>query len=165
MGIVNEITKYITLDLSVNIRKIHFETHDGIFDGYIDLYVHDAQDLEMIMKRILEVKGVESVTRPDIKTEENQNEFYKKIEKGPTTYVKDSEGNWTIVEKEPIPIEEAALYWHEHCVFCWEKAMTNIEGEFYCTKDMYYWICADCFHDFKEKFNSNYIRNFNYNSV
>ncbi len=71
MGIVNEITKYITLDLSVNIRKIHFETHDGIFDGYIDLYVHDAQDLEIIMKRILEVKGVESVTRTDIKTEEN----------------------------------------------------------------------------------------------
>lgn len=71
MGIVNDITKYITLDLSVNIRKIHFETHDGIFDGYIDLYVHDAQDLEMIMKRILEIKGVESVTRTDIKTEVN----------------------------------------------------------------------------------------------
>ena len=71
MGIVNDITRYITLDLSVNIRKIHFETHDGIFDGYIDLYVHDAQDLEMIMKRILEIKGVESVTRTDIKTEVN----------------------------------------------------------------------------------------------
>ncbi len=71
MGIVTEITKYITLDLSVNIRKIHFETHDGIFDGYIDLYVHDAQDLEMIMKRIMEVKGVESVSRTDIKTEVN----------------------------------------------------------------------------------------------
>ena len=74
MGIVNDITKYITLDLSVNIRKIHFETHDGIFDGYIDLYVYDAQDLEMIMKRIKEVKGVESVTRTDIKTEVNENE-------------------------------------------------------------------------------------------
>ena len=67
MGIVTEITQFITLDLSVNIRKIHFETHDGIFDGYIDLYVHDAQDLEMIMKRIMQVKGVESVTRTDIK--------------------------------------------------------------------------------------------------
>ena len=71
MGIVNDITKYITLDLSVTIRKIHFETHDGIFDGYIDLYVHDAEDLEMIMKKILEIKGVESVTRTDIKTEVN----------------------------------------------------------------------------------------------
>ncbi len=70
MGIVTEITQFITLDLNVNIRKIHFETHDGIFDGYIDLYVHDAQDLEMIMKRIMQVKGVESVTRTDIKKTE-----------------------------------------------------------------------------------------------
>ena len=70
IGIVNEITQFITLDLSVNIRKIHFETHDGIFDGYIDLYVHDAQDLDMIIKRLLKVKGVESVTRTDIKNED-----------------------------------------------------------------------------------------------
>ena len=71
IGIVTEITKYITLELSVNIRKIHFETHDGIFEGYIDLYVHDAQDLEVIMKRILQVKGVESVVRSDVKNNEN----------------------------------------------------------------------------------------------
>ena len=68
MGIVNDITKFITLDLNVNIRKIHFETHDGIFDGYIDLYVHDTQDLDMIINRLLTVKGVESVTRTDVKT-------------------------------------------------------------------------------------------------
>lgn len=68
MGIVNEITKFITLDLSVNIRKIHFETHDGIFDGYIDLYVHDTQDLDMIINRLQKVKGVESATRTDVKT-------------------------------------------------------------------------------------------------
>ena len=67
IGIVNEITKYITLVLSVNIRKIHFETHDGIFEGYIDLYVHNTEDLEMIMKRMLKIKGVESATRTDIK--------------------------------------------------------------------------------------------------
>ena len=70
MGIVNEITQFITLDLSVNIRKIHFETHDGIFDGYIDLYVHDTQDLEDIIKRLLKVKGVDSVTRCDVKAKE-----------------------------------------------------------------------------------------------
>ena len=70
MGIVNEITRFITLDLSVNIRKIHFETHDGIFDGYIDLYVHHAQDLEMIISKLGEVKGVESIIRTDIKNKE-----------------------------------------------------------------------------------------------
>jgi len=70
MGIVNEITQIITLDLSVNIRKIYFETHDGVFDGHIDLYVHDTQDLDMIINRLLKVKGVESVTRSDVKNKE-----------------------------------------------------------------------------------------------
>ncbi len=67
IGIVNEITKYITLVLSVNIRKIHFETHDGIFEGYIDLYVHNTEDLDVIMKRMMKIKGVESAVRTDIK--------------------------------------------------------------------------------------------------
>ena len=67
IGIVNDITKYLTLILSINIRKIHFETHDGVFEGYIDLYVHNTEDLNDIMKRILDTKGVESVTRVDIK--------------------------------------------------------------------------------------------------
>lgn len=67
MGIVAEITKYITLVLSVNIRKIHFETHDGIFEGYIDLYVHNTDDLEIIIKRLLKIKGIENAVRANIK--------------------------------------------------------------------------------------------------
>lgn len=67
LGLVNDITKYITLVLSINIRKIHFETHDGIFEGYIDLYVHNTEDLDLLMKRIQKIKGVENVTRVDIK--------------------------------------------------------------------------------------------------
>ncbi|MBQ7335385.1 MAG: hypothetical protein IJW92_02795 [Clostridia bacterium] len=81
-----------------------------------------------------------------------ENDFYQMIKGGPTTYIRDENGRFIEVEKEPIPIEEAALYWHEHCEFCWDKAMTNIEGEFYCTKDMRFWICAQCFHDFKDQF-------------
>lgn len=69
MGIVNDITKYITQVLSVNIRKIFFETHDGVFDGYIDLYVHDTHDLEILVDRLLEIKGIDTVTRVDIKEE------------------------------------------------------------------------------------------------
>ena len=30
--------------------------------------------------------------------------------------------------------------------------MTNTECEFHCTKDMRYWICQECFEDFKDKF-------------
>lgn len=67
IGIVNEITKDITLVLNVNIRKIHFETHDGIFEGYIDLYVHNTDDLETLIKQIGKIKGIETLTRVDIK--------------------------------------------------------------------------------------------------
>lgn len=54
--------------------------------------------------------------------------------------------------KEYLEGEKIQLFWHEHCEFCWEKAMTNIECEFYCTKDMRWWVCKDCFEDFKDKF-------------
>ncbi len=43
---------------------------------------------------------------------------------------------------------------HCHCVFCWEKfserKMDISEG--YCTKDGRYWICEECYTDFKEMF-------------
>lgn len=54
--------------------------------------------------------------------------------------------------REYLNGEKVQLFWHEHCDFCWEKAMTNMECEFYCTKDMQHWICKACFGDFKEKF-------------
>ena len=43
---------------------------------------------------------------------------------------------------------------HEHCEFCCEKFG---EGEGwlqlgYCTIDGYYWICKECFQDFKKQF-------------
>lgn len=67
IGILNELTQYITLVLSVNIRKIFIETHDGIFEGYIDLYVHNTEDLEKMIKQMTQVKGIESVIRTEIK--------------------------------------------------------------------------------------------------
>lgn len=48
--------------------------------------------------------------------------------------------------------------YHTHCEFCWHKFMENSDGvedcsdEGYCTVDGVYWICKNCFVDFKEKF-------------
>ena len=44
---------------------------------------------------------------------------------------------------------------HEHCEFCWEK-FSELEDDLhqgYCTIDRYYWICEECYNDFKEMFN------------
>ena len=67
IGIVTEITQYITLVSNVNIRKINFETHDGIFEGFIELYVHNTEDLETMIQKLQNIKGLESVIRVNLK--------------------------------------------------------------------------------------------------
>lgn len=67
IGILNELTKYTTLVLNINIRKVSIATHDGIFEGYIDCYVRSTEDLDTLMGHIRKIKGIESVTRIDIK--------------------------------------------------------------------------------------------------
>lgn len=69
VGIVNSITNVISLDLNANIRKIMVESHDGIFDGTIDLYVHDTKHLNNLIYNISKIKGINSVKRVEI-TEE-----------------------------------------------------------------------------------------------
>lgn len=62
-GIVSEITTLIAKEEKVNMRMIHFDTRDGIFEGVIHLYVHNTADLNNIVSRISELKGVETVMR------------------------------------------------------------------------------------------------------
>ncbi|MBQ0024319.1 MAG: bifunctional (p)ppGpp synthetase/guanosine-3',5'-bis(diphosphate) 3'-pyrophosphohydrolase [Bacteroidales bacterium] len=67
IGILNDITRTISLILSVNMRKLVIESHDEIFEGTIDLYVHNTEDLEKLIKSLKKVKGVESVKRYEVK--------------------------------------------------------------------------------------------------
>lgn len=67
MGILNELTKVTTLVLNINIRKVYIATHDSIFEGYIDCYVRSTEDLDTLMDHIKKIKGVENVSRIDIK--------------------------------------------------------------------------------------------------
>ena len=66
IGIINEISRYISLVMSVNIRKFCLGTEEGIFEGYIDLYVHDKEDLEKLIKKLNKIEGVQSVVRSDV---------------------------------------------------------------------------------------------------
>ncbi len=63
VGIINEITRVISLVLGVNMRKILIESHDGIFEGNIELYVHNTDDLDSLIKSLGKIKGMESVKR------------------------------------------------------------------------------------------------------
>lgn len=66
IGMINDITRYISFVMSVNIRKFCLGTEDGIFDGFIDLYVHDMGDLDKLMKKLQKIEGIQSVIRTDL---------------------------------------------------------------------------------------------------
>ena len=66
VGFLSELTKIISGNLGFNIRKISIEAHDGVFEGTIELYVHSTDDLEKIIRKINQIKGIESVNRVDI---------------------------------------------------------------------------------------------------
>jgi guanosine-3',5'-bis(diphosphate) 3'-pyrophosphohydrolase len=62
-GIYNNITTVISKELAVNMRNINLASHDGIFDGTLDLYVHNTTDLNNLILNLSKIKGVESVKR------------------------------------------------------------------------------------------------------
>ena len=66
IGMINDITRYISFVMSVNIRKFCLGTEDGVFDGYIDLYVNDMADLDKLIRRLQKIEGVQSVIRTDL---------------------------------------------------------------------------------------------------
>ena len=75
------------------------------------------------------------------------NLFYQKIESYAKKHVEATNRGHEYLEGEKIQ-----HFWHAHCEFCWEKALTDKVCTFYCTEDLQYWICEECFRDFKEKF-------------
>ncbi len=66
IGMINDITRYISFVMSVNIRKFCLGSEDGVFEGYIDLYVHEMGDLDKLMKRLQKIEGIQSVIRTDL---------------------------------------------------------------------------------------------------
>lgn len=70
VGILREITKRISTDMSINISKVVLAAHDGVFEGYLDIYVHDIESLTNLINRLKEVQGMESISRADIKEDD-----------------------------------------------------------------------------------------------
>ena len=56
-------TEIISNELSVNIHKLSIEVNDGIFEGRIQLYVHDVDDVNTICNNLKKVEAIKKVTR------------------------------------------------------------------------------------------------------
>lgn len=63
IGLVNRITEIISNQHNVNMKSISFETEDGIFEGNINVLVHDTEHLSQLMRKFEQVEGVQRVVR------------------------------------------------------------------------------------------------------
>ena len=62
-GMINDVTLIISNQLSVDIRGLAFTTKDGIFEGTIDLRVHDREDVKAIMDKLKKVDGLKEISQ------------------------------------------------------------------------------------------------------
>lgn len=63
LGILNQVTEIISQQLNVNIHKLHIESKDGIFEGRIQLFVHDVEDVDTICENLKKIANIKKVIR------------------------------------------------------------------------------------------------------
>jgi len=63
VGILMDVSRIISSQLNVNIHKLTINSEDGVFDGSIELRVHDRENVREIMNALKEVKGLQEVTQ------------------------------------------------------------------------------------------------------
>ena len=63
LGIVNEVTNVISKEHNINMRSVKFDTHEGIFEGDLFLYIHNTEDLDNLITELLKIKGIDNIAR------------------------------------------------------------------------------------------------------
>jgi len=62
-GLVNDVTRVLSNQLNVDMRKLLFTTEDGIFEGSIDLRVHDRDDVHAIIESLKDVDDLKEISQ------------------------------------------------------------------------------------------------------
>jgi GTP pyrophosphokinase len=63
LGLVNNLTMVISNNMNVNIKKISFETDDGIFTGHITVSVKNKKTIDKLINNIQKINGIDRVKR------------------------------------------------------------------------------------------------------
>ncbi len=62
-GILSDITNVVSGDLKANIRSVNLNSHNGKFDGAIMVNVNGKAHLNLILGRLVKIKGIKKVSR------------------------------------------------------------------------------------------------------
>ena len=63
VGLLNEVTQIISSQMNVNIHTVNITCEDGIFDGSIELRVHDRDDVKTIISNLKGVPGLKEISQ------------------------------------------------------------------------------------------------------
>ena len=63
IGMLNDVTRVLSEQMSINIHKVSISCNEGIFEGSIELYVHDREDVRTIIENLKKVPDVQEVTQ------------------------------------------------------------------------------------------------------
>ena len=66
VGLLSEISRFISQDFGVNMTKLMLSTNGGIFEGYIEMYVSDKKILNRMIKQLSSIDGIENVIRTEL---------------------------------------------------------------------------------------------------
>ncbi len=65
VGILQDITSVISDKRKINMRTVKIDATGGFFDGYLDLYVHNKEDLDAVIEELKQIKGMKTVRREE----------------------------------------------------------------------------------------------------
>jgi GTP diphosphokinase / guanosine-3',5'-bis(diphosphate) 3'-diphosphatase len=65
VGVINKITNLISGELKINISALTVEAKEGLFEGNIKVFVHDKDELEVLVDRLKRLDGIQTVDRFD----------------------------------------------------------------------------------------------------
>lgn len=68
VGVIHKITNLISGELKININAITVEAKEGIFEGNIKIYVHDKDELDILLQKLKDLPGIQAVQRYDVET-------------------------------------------------------------------------------------------------
>lgn len=61
IGMLNEVTQVISEELNVNIHRITLSCNEGIFEGSLELRIHDREDVKTIMNNLKHINGLQEI--------------------------------------------------------------------------------------------------------
>ena len=62
-GLLLDVSRVISDQLNVNIHKLTISSDNGIFDGSIEIRIHDRDDVKVIMDKLKTIDGLQDVQR------------------------------------------------------------------------------------------------------